>query len=160
MSVECNACCEVNQTVVVCEHPPCEWRMCPECFERYDSNQCPACRKPDFVTLEIKALPKNSSIVEGIVEGILLSCANGVLILLSITCGITGIIIFGYTMKCIAFNTFIPVSLSPMALYIDFSLGFLFLCVFFCCVRSLYIVCRIIIQCINSRRKRQILTRI
>jgi len=137
MSVECNACCEVKQIVVVCEHPPCEWRMCPECFKRYDSSQCPACRKPDFVTLE-KALPTKSG---SIYEGILLSCANGMLILLSIACSVAGIIVVGYIIKCIVFNTFIPVSFSPMALYIDFSIGLLFLWVFCCCVRCVYVAC-------------------
>ena len=42
----CDICCD-RVSVGVCNNVACEWKMCVECQEKYNSSICPACRIED-----------------------------------------------------------------------------------------------------------------
>ena len=141
--MECDICCEVKEkTVFRCEHSPCQWHMCAECVQKYGTNRkCPACRKTDFITIEISA-KKEEIFKSNYYEECFCACANGLFILTLVALGIVLLIAVGYGIQCIIFKKAFVLSFSFVFLYSSFFCGFIFLFCLFSLIRCAW-VCKL-----------------
>ena len=91
----CDICCDREPTGV-CNNAACEWKMCVECQEKYNSSICPACRVEDGWDTTTMKVEESSTKYNN-------TRTNYVMIVLLLLLSLVVYAMVGYAVSCVLF---------------------------------------------------------